>query len=63
MEAESEILRKRHREAENESQRLHQRYMEMLMREKELEGEVKILRHSLMRVEAESLKSGEVRPP
>ena len=61
--AESEILRKRHREAENESQWLHRRYMEMLMREKELEEEVESLRHSLMRVEAESLKSEEAGPP
>ena len=63
VEAESEVLRKRRREAENESQRLHRRYMEMLMREKELEGEVKSLRYSLMRVEAESSKSKEVGPP
>ena len=63
VEAESEVLRKRHREVENESQRLHQRYMEMLMREKELEEEVESLRHSLMRIEAESSKSEEVGPP
>ena len=62
-EAESEVLRKRCREAENESQWLHRRYMEMLMREKELEEEVESLRHSLMRVEAESSKSEEAGPP
>ena len=61
-EAKSEVLRKRHREVENESQRLHRRYMEMLMREKELK-EVESLRHSLMRVEAESSKSEEAGPP
>ena len=33
------------------------------MREKELEEEVESLRHSLMRVEAESSKSEEVEPP
>ena len=60
---ESEVLRKRHREVENESQWLHRRYMEMLMREKELEEEVKSLRHSLMRVEAKSSKSEEAEPP
>ena len=48
---------------ENESQRSHRRYMEMLMRERELEEEVKSLRHSLMRVEAESSKSEEAGPP
>ena len=63
VEAESEVLRKRHREAENESQRLHRRYVEMLMREKELEEEVESLRRSLMRIEAESSKSEEAGPP
>ena len=62
-EAEFEVLRKRHREAKNESQRLHRRYMEMLMREKELEEEVESLRHSLMRVETESSKSEEAELP
>ena len=62
-EAESEVLRKRHREVENESQRLHRRYMEMLMREKELEEEAESLRHSLMRVEIESSMSEEAGPP
>ena len=63
MEAESEVLRKRHREAQNESQRLHRRYVEMLMREKELEEEVKSLKCSLTRIEAESSKSEEAGPP
>ena len=62
-EEESEVLRKKLREAENESQRSHQRYIEVLMREKELEEEIESLRHSLMRVEAESSKSEEAGPP
>ena len=62
-EAESEVLRKRRREVENESQWFHRRYVEMLMREKELEEEVKSLRFSLMRIEAKSSKSKEVGPP
>ena len=61
-EAESEVLRKKLREVENESQRFHRMYLEILIREKELE-EVESLRHSLMRVEAESSKSEEVGPP
>ena len=62
-EVESKVLRKRLREAENESQRFHQMYLEMLIRKKELEEEVKSLRHSLMRVEIESLKSEEAELP
>ena len=62
-EAEFEVLRKRLRGTENESQRFHRMYLEMLIRKKELEEEVESLRHSLMRVEAESLKSEEVGPP
>ena len=62
-EAEFEVMRKRLRGTENESQRFHRRYMEMLMREKELEEEVESLRSSLMRVEAESSKSEEAGPP
>ena len=62
-EVESEVLRKRHREAENESQRFHRRYMEILMREEELEVEVESLRCSLTRVEAESSRSEEAEPP
>ena len=63
VEAESEVLRKRHREAESESQRYHRRYMEILMRERELEAEVGRLRDSLARVEAESPRSEEAGPP
>ena len=61
-EAESEVLRKRHQEAENESQRFYRRYMEILMRESELEAEVERLRGSLVRAEAESSKSEGVGP-
>ena len=62
-EAESKVLRKRHREVENESQRFHRRYMEILMRERELEAEIGCLRGSLARVEAESLRSEEAGLP
>ena len=62
-EAESEVLRKRHREVENKSQRLHRRYVEMLMREKKLEEEVESLKRSLTRIEAKSSKSEEAGPP
>ena len=62
-EAKSEVLRKRYREAESESQRFHRRYMEILMRERELEAEVEHLRGSLARVEAESPRSEEVGSP
>ena len=62
-EAEFEVLRKKHREVESESQLFHQRYMEILMRERELEVEVRHLRDSLARVEAESPRSEEAWPP
>ena len=62
-EVESKVLRKRLREAENESQRFHRMYLGILIREKELKEEVESLRYSLMRVEAESSKSEEARPP
>ena len=61
-EAESEFLRKRRQEAENESQRFYRRYMEILMRERELKAEVERLRGSLVRAEAESSKSEGVGP-
>ena len=61
-EAEFEVLRKWRREVENESQRFHRRYMEILMRESELEAEVESLRCSLARVEAESSRSEEAGP-
>ena len=62
-EAEFEVQRKRCREAENESQQFHRRYMEILMRERELEAEVGCLRGSLARVEAESPRSEEAGSP
>ena len=61
--AESEVLRKRLREAENESQRFYRMYLEMLIRKKELKEEVESLRHSLMRVETKSSKSEEAELP
>ena len=48
-EAESEVLRKRHREAENESQRLRRVSKDMLLKKRELEEEVENLRQSWMR--------------
>ena len=62
-EVESEVLRKRLREVENESQQFHRMYLEMLIRKKELEEEVESLRHSLTRVEIKSSKSEEVELP
>ena len=53
-EAESEVLRKRHREAENESQRLHRVFQDMLLKKRELEEEVENLRQSLIRSEADN---------
>ena len=43
-ETESEVLRKRLRESESESRWFHQMYREMLLRKKELEEEVEILK-------------------
>ena len=43
-EAKSEVLRKRHREVENESQRLRQAFQDMLLKKRELEEEVENLR-------------------
>ena len=41
-EAESEVLRKRHREAETESQQLHRALQDALQRRRELEEELRI---------------------
>ena len=60
---ESEVLRKRLRESEGESQRFHQRYREMLLRKKELKEEVENLKQSSMMAGTESLKSEEVELP
>ena len=57
VEAESEVLRKRHREAENERQRLHQMFQDMLLKKRELEEEVENLRQSLIRSEADNSRS------
>ena len=45
-EAESEVLRKSHREVETESQRLHRALQDALLKKGELEEEVENLRQS-----------------
>ena len=47
-EVESEVLRKRHREAENESQRLRRALQDALLKKRELEEEIENLRQSWM---------------
>ena len=56
-EVESEVLRKRHREAENESQRLRRALQDVLLKKRELEEEVENLRQSWIRGEADNLRS------
>ena len=56
-EAESEVLRKRHREAKNESQRLRQALQDVLLKTRELEEEVENLRQSWIRGEADNSRS------
>ena len=56
-EVESEVLRKRHREAENESQRLRRVFQDMLLKKRELEEEVENLRQALIRSEADNSRS------
>ena len=46
VEAKSEVLRKRCREAENESQRLRRALQDVLLKKRELEEEVENLRQS-----------------
>ena len=62
-EAEFEVLRKRLRESEGESQWFHQMYRDMLLRKMKLEEEVKNLKQSLIRIEIESSKSEEAGLP
>ena len=62
-EAESEVLRKRLRESEDESWWFHQMYKKMLLRKKELEEEVKNLKQSLTMAKIESPKSEEAELP
>ena len=57
MEAESEVLRKRCREAENESQRLRRALQDVLLKKRELEEEVENLRQSWMRGGADKSRS------
>ena len=63
IEAESEVLRKRLRESEGESQWFHQMYWEMLLRKMKLEEEVKNLKQFLIRTGTESSKSEEAELP
>ena len=56
-EAESEVLRKRRREAETESQRLHRALQDALQRRRELEKEIENLRQSWMRGGADNSRS------
>ena len=57
VEAESEILRKRHREAETESQRLRRALQDALLKRRELEEEIENLRQSWMRGGADNSRS------
>ena len=61
--AESEVLRRRLRESEDEHRRFHQMYQDMLLKKMELEEEVKNLRRSIVRVRTESSKSEETELP
>ena len=56
-EAESEVLRKRHREVENESQRLCRTLQDALLKKRGLEEEVENLRQSWIRGEADNSRS------
>ena len=60
---ESEVLRRRLRESEDEHRWFHQMYQEMLLRKMELKEEVKNLKQSLIRTGTESLKSEEAELP
>ena len=56
-EAESEVLRKRHREAETESQQLRRALQDALQRRRELEEEIENLKQSWMRGGADNSRS------
>ena len=56
-EAESEVLRKRRREAETESQQLRRALQDALLKKRELEEEVENLRQSWIRGEADNSRS------
>ena len=63
VEAESEVLRRRLRESEDEHRRFHRMFQDMLLKKNDLEEEVKNLRQSIARVETESSKSEETGLP
>ena len=60
---ESEIVRKRHREAEAESQRLRRALQDALQKREELEEEIKNLRQSWLRDGVDNSRSEGVGPP
>ena len=62
-EAESEVLRRRLRESEDERRRFHRMFQDMLLKKMKLEEEVKNLRQSIARVETESSKLEETGLP
>ena len=62
-EAESEVLRRRLRESEDEHRQFHQMFQDMLLKKRELEEEVEVLRQSIVRAETESSKSEETELP
>ena len=62
-EAESEILRRRLRESEDERRWFHRMFQDMLLKKMKLEKEVKNLRQSIARTEIESSKLEETGLP
>ena len=62
-EAESEVLRRRLRESEDERRRFHRMFEDMLLKKRELEEEVKNLRQSIARAGTESSKLEETGLP
>ena len=62
-EAESEILRRRLQESEDEHRRFHRMFQDMLLKKRELEEEVEDLRQSIARAGTESSKSEETGLP
>ena len=62
-EVKSEVLRKRHREAEAESQRLRRAVQDALQKREELEGEIENLRQSWLRDGVDNSRSEGAGPP
>ena len=63
VEAESEVLRKRRREVETESQRLRRALQDTLRKRKELEEAMENLRQSWLRDEVDNPRSEGAGPP